>query len=187
MPKYARTKRYRGRGTPPSKIPRRTTSGSRKKQSPSKVVSRAISRSGRSKIPRKSSSKSPGKSSSKSPGKSPGKPMRPMPPTRNRTGTASRGRNNYKSKTRATTPVASSRLARLATPKKRNSPPTAKTPIPNKPKLSNNMGGYTPMGVGGPSLGRKQQRAVSSERKKRISRRSSTPGFLSGTKNYGNG
>ena len=106
-------------------------------------------------------------------------PPRPRPPSRKRVGTASV--NTQRPKT-------TSRIDRLSAPKKRYSPPRAATPI-SKPVSARRKTRYspfapsTPVDMTGPSLS--QQRAISAERKKRISAKKYSSGMMAGTGNYG--
>jgi len=186
MPYYRKTKRFKGRGTPrgpsTSKIPRRSTSTNKKKISPGRkrdVVKRAISRSGSTRIPTPSRSRTP--SRSQTPIKS---PKKPHPPSSKRTAAPSRKRpTQFTSRPRSSTPT-SSRINRLATPKKKYRPKRRSgTPTPITRPLSRSIyGASTPANVGGPSLN--QQNRMSAQRKQRV-RMANSPGHSGSSRNIG--
>lgn len=188
---YRKTKRYRGSGTPRSHIPKRSDSAKKKSMTGDYIVERARSRSGNSRIPtprrtpRKSGTQSPRRTPRKSGAQSPQKNLRrPIPPSRKRVATASRNINRFettkpkttKPKTRSKTPNSRSRsrIDILSEPNMRTITPRATTPISKPRPTSRNMifARSTPVAVQGKSL--TQIRAMSGERKSRMSAKNSS-------------
>ena len=170
--------RMRGAGTPRSRIP-----------TPKRAVSARRDKY-RTTSPKKSPKK---KSPKKSPRKSPPK-RRPRPPSRRRSPGKHHRRKHKKksppkkrtSSRRPMTPESSARINRLATPKKRKSPPRAMKPFERpRPSSRKEVRPFSPsLGFREESRGVSQIRDISKVRNKRISRESGGRDFLSGSRNY---